>query len=83
MACGTPVIAHDRGSMRELISPGENGYLVGSGDQAVEAIPAAARLDRAAVRASVLERFDVMRMVDEYIDVYHRVVDRDRAGHAR
>jgi hypothetical protein len=36
-------------------------------------------LDRAAVRASVERRFDVSRMVDEYIDVYRRIVERDRA----
>ena len=83
MACGTPVIAHDRGSMPELIHPGENGYLVASGDEAMEAIHAAARLDRAAVRASVLGRFDVMRMVDAYIEVYHRVLDEHRTTRAR
>ncbi len=83
MACGTPVIAHARGSMPELIRPGENGYLVDSGDEALEAIHAAARLDRAAVRASVLGRFDVMRMVDAYIEVYHRVVDEHRTTRAR
>jgi glycosyltransferase involved in cell wall biosynthesis len=80
MACGTPVIAHDRGSMPELVRPGENGFLVGSADEAAEAVSAAARLDRAAVRASVQERFDVMRMVDEYIMVYRHVVERHRVA---
>ena len=28
MACGTPVIAHGRGSMPELIQDGMNGFLV-------------------------------------------------------
>ena len=28
MACGTPVIAFDRGSMRELIEPGKTGFVV-------------------------------------------------------
>ena len=81
MACGTPVIAHDRGSMPELIRPGENGFLVDSLDDAVAAVAAAARLDRAKVRASVQGRFDVMRMVDDYIEVYHRVIDRHLVAH--
>jgi glycosyltransferase involved in cell wall biosynthesis len=83
MACGTPVIAQDRGSMPELIRDHENGILVASEDEAVAAVAAAAELDRTVVRASVFERFDVMRMVDEYLDAYHLVVDRHRAARGR
>ena len=31
-------------------------------------------LDRSAVRSSVEQRFGVDRMVDEYLDVYRRIV---------
>jgi len=75
MACGTPVIAHRRGSMPELIREGENGFLVHSIAEAVAAVGSARDVERAAVRASVVARFDVSRMVDEYIAVYHRAVD--------
>lgn len=74
MACGTPVIAHARGSMAELIRDGQNGYLVDSIDGAVRAVESAAGADPKQVRASVERRFDVSRMVDEYIAVYHRVL---------
>ena len=77
MACGTPVIATRRGSMPELVRHGVNGYLVDSLDEVPEAINAAGRLDRAAIRASVEQRFDVSRMVDEYLEVYRRIVERD------
>ena len=76
MACGTPVIAHPRGSMLEIVRPGENGYLVSSIDEAVSAVDAAAALDGEAVRASVVHRFDAERMVDDYLDLYSRVVSR-------
>ena len=75
MACGTPVIAHRRGSMSELIREGENGYLVTSAEEALAAVRASSSLDRTAVRASVEHRFDVDRMVDEYLAVYRRVVE--------
>jgi glycosyltransferase involved in cell wall biosynthesis len=75
MACGTPVIAHPRGSMPEIIRDGENGYLVGSLDEAVAAVDHSRLLDRIAVRASVEHRFSAERMVDEYLAAYHRVVD--------
>ncbi|MCJ7753160.1 MAG: glycosyltransferase family 4 protein [Thermoanaerobaculales bacterium] len=83
MACGTPVIAHRRGSMPELIRSGENGFLVQSVDAAVAAVHASEGIDRVAVRRTVEHRFDVNRMVDEYLAVYHRVVEQHatrRAG---
>ena len=74
MACGTPVIAFPRGSMPELIREGVNGFLVGGVADAAAAVHAAAGLGAAAVRASVERRFDVARMVDDYLAVYRRVL---------
>jgi glycosyltransferase involved in cell wall biosynthesis len=74
MACGTPVIAHPRGSMPEIIRPGVNGYLVSTLDEALEAISAAGDLNRYDVRRSIEGRFDVARMVDDYLALYHRIV---------
>jgi glycosyltransferase involved in cell wall biosynthesis len=78
MACGTPVIANARGSMPEIILDGENGFLVSGTEQAVAAVRASSSVDRLAVRASVRHRFDVERMVDEYLAVYLEVVRRHR-----
>src|SRR5947207_5646712 len=75
MACGTPVIARRRGSMTEIVRDGENGFLVETPDEAVTAVRASAGLDRAAVRASVEQRFDANRMVDDYLALYRRVVE--------
>ena len=72
MACGTPVIARRRGSMAEIVRHGENGFLVETLDEAVAAVAAANALDRAGVRASVEVRFDVERMVDDYLALYRR-----------
>ena len=83
MACGTPVIANRRGSMPELIREGRNGYLVDSLESAVHAVEFSGHLDRAAVRASVAQRFDAGRMVDEYLSLYGRVVAEHRSREHR
>jgi len=74
MACGTPVIANARGSMPEIISPGTNGFLVHSMEEAAKSVEKCAALDRANVRHSVLERFSAERMVEDYLAVYQRVM---------
>jgi glycosyltransferase involved in cell wall biosynthesis len=83
MACGTPVIATRRGSMAEIVQHGENGFLVDTQEETVAAVPASSALDRAGVRASVEGRFDVERMVDDYLAVYQRVVELHRDARDR
>ena len=82
MACGTPVIAHPRGSMPEIVRDGVNGFLVDSLQQAVAAVHASTDLDRKATRASVEHRFASDRMVGDYLAVYHDVVALHRARRA-
>ena len=74
MACGTPVIAHGRGSMPELITDGVTGYLVDDADDAVRAVDAAGSLDRAAIRTATVDRFARATMVERYVDVYRSVI---------
>ncbi len=76
LACGTPVIAYSRGSMPEIIDDGRTGFLVTDADGAVAAVAAVDALDRAAIRAATVERFDVSTMVDEYVTVYRSMLAR-------
>jgi glycosyltransferase involved in cell wall biosynthesis len=80
MACGTPVVAFDRGSMRELIDDGRTGFVVADDSAAVEAVARVGALDRTEIRAMAVARFDAGRMVEEYLDVYHRVLADARSG---
>jgi glycosyltransferase involved in cell wall biosynthesis len=74
MACGTPVIAYNRGSMPELIENGKTGFLVDTFDEAVAAIGRLGEIDRAACRRAVEERFTVERMAEEYLALYRRIL---------
>lgn len=73
MACGTPVVAHRRGSMPEVVDEGETGFLADDVESAVRATRAALRLDRRGVRAMAERRFGADRMVDGYLRVYEEV----------
>jgi glycosyltransferase involved in cell wall biosynthesis len=74
MACGTPVIAFDRGSMPELIVDGTTGSLVSDVASAAAAIMRVGQLDRQTVRDLAVQRFSSDRMVDAYVGVYQRAI---------
>ena len=70
MACGTPVIAFNCGSVPEVIDDGVTGFIVKDVDQAVAAVHRVHTLDRAKVRATFDRRFTARRMAEDYVDVY-------------
>ena len=74
LACGTPVVAFDRGSMSEIIRHGKDGFLVNTIDQAVQAINNIVQIERADCRKRVEEHFTAQRMVADYIKVYQRIL---------
>ena len=78
MACGTPVIAFDRGSMPELIENGKNGFLVNNVDEAIETVARIKEIDRATCRRHVERHFTVDRMINEYIQVYEMILYSER-----
>ena len=78
MACGTPVIAYNKGSMPELIEHGVTGFLVDSFEEAVDAIGRIGEIDRAACRRAVEARFTVERMAENYLALYERILGTAR-----
>jgi glycosyltransferase involved in cell wall biosynthesis len=80
MACGTPVIAFNRGSMPELIENGRHGFLVETVDAAIAAVAEIGVIDRASCRSHVERFFASDRMVEAYVQVYATVLEK--AGEA-
>lgn len=84
MACGVPVIAARTGAFDEMITTGENGYLVEIGDQAAitdhcRALLAAPHNITAMgqkARATVVDRFSITREADDLIALYRRLLTK-------
>ena len=76
MACGTPVIAFNRGSMSELIENGKSGFLVDNVDEAVETVARIEEIDRAYCRRRVERHFTIDRMIDAYVNVYETILEQ-------
>jgi glycosyltransferase involved in cell wall biosynthesis len=78
MACGTPVIAFNRGSVPEIIEHGITGMIVEDEAEAVAAIRQVAALPRAEVRRCFERRFSAERMAEDYLALYRRLAARVR-----
>lgn len=78
MACGTPVIAINRGSMSEIIKDGKTGYLVPSVGEMIEAVRKINKIDRRACREHVKAHFALKQMVDGYEQVYQDILAKRR-----
>jgi glycosyltransferase involved in cell wall biosynthesis len=77
MMCGTPVIAFNRGSMKELIIDNKTGFIVNDIDEAVAAVSVIKNIDRNACRNHALSNFSGMAMAEHYIRLYKQVLDKN------
>jgi len=73
MACGTPVIAWNNGSVKEIVDHGVTGFVVDSMEAAVAAVRQAERLDRRAIRETFERRFSARVMASAYARLYSKL----------
>ena len=72
-ACGTPVVAYNRGSVSEIIEDGVTGFVVEDETSAVGAINHIAKLPRSAIRRRFEQRFTARKMAESYLSIYRRL----------
>lgn len=72
MACGTPVLGMNMGSVPEVIDSGQTGFICDTVDEMVACIPKIKQINRQACRDYVERRFSIQNMVDGYEAVYHK-----------
>ena len=78
MACGTPVVAINRGSVREVIEDAITGYIVETEPEAVAAVARAAELPRGRIRHRFEQRFTAARMAADYVSIYETLCGQAR-----
>src|SRR6201987_704610 len=75
MACGTPVIAYNRGSVPEIVDDGLTGFIVEDEISAVAAVDRLGSLDRGAIRRHFEQRFTARRMALDYLEAYRGLTE--------
>ncbi len=78
LACGTPVIAMNRGAMPEIIEHGVTGFLANSQQEFIEYMRRIDEIDPAACRASVEKRFSADAMARNYIKRYETILKKHK-----
>lgn len=76
MACGTPVIAFNRGAVQEVIRNGKTGFVIDTIEEMVAAIKNIPLIDRTACRQHVEQNFDAPIMIQNYLNVYEYILER-------
>ena len=75
MACGTPVVAFNHGSVPEVLEDGITGYIVDDMPAAIEAARKASRLDRRRIRETFERKFSARRMAEDYLALYRELME--------
>jgi glycosyltransferase involved in cell wall biosynthesis len=73
LACGTPVVAYRRGSVPEVLSDGETGFIVENQAGAIAAARRLPDLDRRLCREAFERNFTATRMANDYVCLYGKL----------
>ena len=74
LACGTPVIAMNRGAMPEIIQHGYNGYLANNESEFKHYMTQLHKIDSQNCRDSVVANFSSQAMAKKYVDCYRKII---------
>jgi glycosyltransferase involved in cell wall biosynthesis len=75
MACGTPSIAFNRGSVPEVVEDGVTGFIVEDEAGAMGAVDRLSHLSRTLIRERFEQRFTARRMALDYLASYRALMD--------
>jgi glycosyltransferase involved in cell wall biosynthesis len=73
MACGTPVIAFNRGSVPEVVEENVTGFIVQSQDEMVQKLAKIKKIDRQECRKKAEAKFNLSRLAAKYLELFNEV----------
>lgn len=74
LACGTPLIVPYKGSAKDIVREGENGFFAETVEEMAAAIDACRRLDSRAIQRDVRRRYSRQRMIHSYLAIYRKAL---------
>ncbi len=85
MACGTPVIAFNRGAVAEIVENGKTGFVVNPWDEEqkaniksfVAAVKDVGKIDRRECRRAVEKKFSTKKTAADYEKVYYKILNKN------
>lgn len=83
MACGTPVIAFNRGAVPEIMMDGKTGFVVDTVPEMIEAVNRIDSIDPRNCRQHVQNNFSITRMADRYSALYHQTISGHKTSKSR
>jgi glycosyltransferase involved in cell wall biosynthesis len=75
MACGTPVLAFNKGSVPEIVIHGKTGFVVDTIDEMIEAVRTISLIDPSDCRNHIIGNFSIASMAEKYSQLYQSIVD--------
>jgi glycosyltransferase involved in cell wall biosynthesis len=72
MACGTPVIAFNRGSVPEVVENGVTGFVVNTDADMISKISDLYTISRKICREAALAKFEARRVAGEYLSLFNQ-----------
>ena len=76
MACGTPVIALNKGSVPEIVEDGKTGFIANNTKEMARAVKNINKINRQDCRKRVEKYFSSEKMADGYEKVYYKILKR-------
>lgn len=78
MACGTPVIASNRGAVPEIMVDGKTGFVVNTVNAMIEAVGRIDNIDPRECRRYVQNHFSITIMADKYSELYQQIINNHK-----
>ncbi|MDQ0640912.1 glycosyltransferase involved in cell wall biosynthesis [Pedobacter sp. W3I1] len=76
LACGTPVIGFNRGSVAEIVINGRNGFKCDDVNEMIKYVKKIGEVSRYEVRKDAEKRFSAEVIIQEYLSLYSNLINK-------